>query len=467
MSLPVNAQPDRARNRSDWKMMSCVCVPLWAWAALLMLGWAADVACGQEDFEQAPIEYSAAPPSNRITELQSRLDAGELELKYEPELGYLRSVLQALEIPVESQVLVFSKTSLQLRRISPRTPRAIYFGDDLYLGYCQAGDVLEVSAVDPQLGTVFYTLSQKPAEPPRFERRTDNCVVCHASSRTEGVPGHVVRSLYVDPQGHPQLSAGSRNVTHTTPIKDRWGGWYVTGQHGEQTHLGNLVLQDDESPSLVDNSAGQNLSSLEGRFPTGRYLTPYSDITALMVLEHQVLVHNRITKANYTYRQAVAYQEVMNKALQQPMETELESTSRRIQSAGDRLIEALLFVNEAPLSGPIRGTAGFEAVFTAAGPRDSQGRSLRDLEMERRMFRYPCSYLIYSEAFQQLPERMRDYVWQRLRAILHGEVADEKFAHLSVADRRAILEILAETHPQVPANWLAASTPSNSAAEND
>ena len=300
---------------------------------------------------------------------------------------------------------------------------------------------------------------------PRFERRTDNCLVCHTSSRTEGVPGHVVRSLYVDPQGHPQLSAGSRNVTHTTPIKDRWGGWYVTGEHGEQTHIGNLVLHDDETPALKDNSAGQNLRTLEGRFLTERYLTPFSDITALMVLEHQVLVHNRITKANYTYRQAVAYQEVMNKALQQPLETELESTGRRIQSAGDRLVEALLFVNEAPLAGPIRGNAGFEAVFTANGPRDSQGRSLRDLEMQQRMFRYPCSYLIYSEAFQQLPQRMRDYVWSRLRSVLHSEVDDEKFAHLSSDDRRAILEILAETHPQVPANWLEASSNPAAAAE--
>ena len=185
-----------------------------------------------DEFEREPILYSESTPDNCISRLQQRLDAGELTLTHEGDKSYLPSVLKALEVPVESQMLVFSKTSLQMRRISPRTPRAIYFNDDVYVGFCQSGDVLEISAVDAQLGTVFYTLDTEEKEKPQFERRTDNCLVCHSSSRTEGVPGHLVRSLYVDAGGQPLLSAGSRMVDHTTPIEHRWGGWYVTGSHG-------------------------------------------------------------------------------------------------------------------------------------------------------------------------------------------------------------------------------------------
>lgn len=228
-----------------------------------------------------------------------------MELAYEGDKSYLPSLLKALNVPIESQMLVFSKTSLQMRRISPRTPRAIYFNDDVYVGFCQTGDVLEISAVGPQLGTVFYTLTQEENEKPQFQRRNDNCLVCHNSSRTEGVPGHLVRSLYVDASGQPLLSAGSRMVDHTTPIEQRWGGWYVTGTHGLQKHLGNLIVRGRDVQEPVDNSAGQNVSDLKDCLNLERYVSPHSDIVALMMQEHQVLVHNRIVKANFDTRQAL------------------------------------------------------------------------------------------------------------------------------------------------------------------
>lgn len=422
----------------------------------LSLAWPAVRAAAQEDFEKPPISYSASTPANRVSRLQERLDQQAATLTFEPGRGYLQSLLAALEVPVESQVLVFSKTSLQLRRIAPETPRAIYFGDDVYVGFCQQGDVLEVSAMDPELGTVFYTLDQRAVEAgesPRLERRGDSCLVCHASSRTEGVPGHVVRSLFVDETGYPVLSGGSRNVNHTTPFHERWGGWYVTGTHGAQQHLGNLIVAERPQSTRVDNPQGQNVTSLVDRIDTSPYLTPHSDIVALMVLEHQVLVQNRITAANFTTRQALAYNDLMNTALRNAPETRLESTTRRIQNAGDKLVEALLFVDEAPLTAAVSGTSGFAAGFAARGPRDSRGRSLRDLDLTRRMFQYPCSYLIYSEGFCALPEEMRDYVWSRLWSVLSGADDDPKYAHLAPADRAAIVEILRETHPSLPPGW--------------
>jgi hypothetical protein len=406
-----------------------------------------------DEFERAPILYSESTPHNRVSDVQAQIDRDELHLEYSPEFGYLPSLLKALQVPVESQSLVFSKTSLQMRRISPRTPRAIYFSDDVYVGFCQSGEVLEISAVDPKLGAVFYSLDQRQMDRPQIVRRTDNCLVCHSSSRVEGVPGHVIRSLYVDNSGQPLLSGGSRTVDHTTPIDQRWGGWYVTGTHGTQKHLGNLTVKGRDFVEPVDNSEGHNLVDLEFRINPDRYLTAHSDIVALMVLEHQAFVHNRLTRANFDTRQALAYEATINDAMDKPAGSELESTTRRIKSTGDRLVQALLFTDEAPLTAPIKGTSGYAEQFASSGPRDKQGRSLRDLDMTTRMFKYPCSYLIYSKSFDGLPSQSRDYVLQRLWDVLSGNDTSKEFSHLSPTDRRTILEILCETKNGLPDYW--------------
>jgi hypothetical protein len=406
-----------------------------------------------QDFERPPIEYSLATPENCVSQLQSRIDSGEAKLEFSNDLGYLTSVLAALKVPHESQMLVFSKTSLQRQRISPATPRAIYFNDDVYVGFCQSGNVLEISAADPQLGAVFYTLDQRPEENPRFTRQTDNCLICHSSSRTDGVPGHVARSLLVDRSGDPRFSSVSYSVNHTTPLERRWGGWYVTGTHGAQKHLGNLIVRGRDAPEAIENIAGRNVTTLADRFTVARYLTPHSDIVALMVLEHQILVHNRLARANYAVRQALFYETEFNRERGEPENTRLEITTRSIQLAGDELVEAMLLVEEAQLTATIRGTSDYAEIFAQAGPRDSQGRSLRELDLKRRLFRYPCSYLIYSQAFDQLPPEMSDYVWQRLWDVLVNEKDAQKFAHLTSEDRQAIVEIIRDTKRNAPAFW--------------
>jgi hypothetical protein len=412
-----------------------------------------EVRPAEDEFEKEPILYSQSKPQNRVSVLQERLKHGEVEIPYSKEMGYLPALLKALEVPVESQVLVFSKTSLQMMRISPRKPRAIFFNDDVYVGYCQSGEVLEISVSDPLLGAVFYTLDQQEGETPAIIRRTENCLVCHSSSRMEGVPGHVIRSLYVESGGQPLMSAGGRTVDHTTPIEDRWGGWYVTGTHGSQKHIGNLVIHGRNVVEPVDNSAGLNVVDLKYRIDPDYYPTMHSDIVALMVMEHQTLVHNRLTKASFETRQALAYDEFMNSALGEPDATTLESTTRRIQGVADRLVDSMLLVNEAKIVDPIRGTSGFAEIFATAGPRDSQGRSLRDLDLTTRMFKYPCSYLIYSPTFDSLPREVLDRVYQRLWDILSGAEQSEKYAHLGPEDRTAIVEILRETKQNLPEYW--------------
>jgi len=413
---------------------------------LLALPGAADAARGQ-DFEQAPINYAKRAPNNAASRLFADLEAGRKTLKFDEEFGYLPALLDALRVPRSSQTLVFSKTSLQRSRIAPETPRALYFNDDVYIGYCQQGEVVEISATDDELGTVFYTLDQRETHVPLWTRQTDNCLTCHASSSTNNVPGHLIRSVYSDLEGFPILSASSYRTDQTSPLEHRWGGWYVSGTHGAQKHLGNLVIRTHDEPEAVDNSAGQNVLDLSKLVDTERYLTPHSDLVALMVLEHQAPAHNRITHANFATRQALHYEAELNRELGEPAGKRWDSTTSRIKSACEPLVEYLLFCDETPLTERIAGSSRFAEEFAAPGPRDKRGRSLRELDLTKRMFRYPCSYLIYSSSFAALPKEAKSYVYRRLHEILDGRDESPKFRHLTPADRRAVREILRDTLP--------------------
>jgi hypothetical protein len=310
-----------------------------------------------------------------------------------------------------------------------------------------------VAAIDPQLGTVFYSLEQKQAAKPRFARRKETCMTCHGSSQNQGFPGLLVRSVYADGAGYPVLSLGTHRIDHSSPLDQRWGGWYVTGTSGKQTHRGNLIVRDHHDLEKLNPAAGTNVTDLSRRFKTSAYLTKHSDIVALMVLEHQTEMHNRITRANFQTRLALYEEAEINKALGKPAGQHSDSTLSRIKNAGEPLVQYLLFSEEARLTEPIKGTSDFAREFVQRGPRDRKGRSLRDLDLQRRLFKFSCSYLIYSEAFDSLPGPVKDYVLRRLWEVLSGKDKSKEFAHLSVADRQAILEILLATKRHLPAYW--------------
>jgi hypothetical protein len=413
-----------------------------------------------DDFDREPIRYSASNPNNIVSRLEERLQTGKARLTYEEHFGYLRSLLRELNVPQSSQMLVFSKTSFQRNRIAPKTPRALYFNDDVYIGFCQFGDVLEISAVDPQLGTVFYTLDQSSPDKPLFTRQGDNCLLCHGGSQTQGIPGHLVRSTFSDGQGFPILAAGTYRIDHTSPLRNRWGGWYVTGTHGKQTHLGNLIVRGKTVTEPVDNPAGMNLTGLDKRIDRSAYLTGHSDIVALMVLEHQTEGHNLLTRAAFQTRMALHQEAVLNRELGEPATHRWDSTNIRIRSAGDALVKYMLFCDEAALTEKIVGTSGFAEEFVRRGSRDARGHSLRDFDLERRLFKYPCSYLIYSPSFDALPAQMKEYVLRRIWDVLSGKDQSKEFAHLSAADRMAIREILVATRPDLPDYWRAKTTES-------
>lgn len=403
-----------------------------------------------DDFDREPILYRDSKPDNAISRLQTKLDKGEKKLEYDPNFGYLKSVLTALDVPTNSQTLVFSKTSLQRERIKPETPRALYFNDDVYIGFCQNGEVVEVSVADPELGTVFYAMDQEKVEKPAFSRQVDSCLLCHGGSQTQSIPGHMLRSVFSDAEGQPILASGTYRTDQSSPFKERFGGWYVTGEVGDQFHLGNKVFNKRDSFRDVNWKAGMNLTDLEPFCDMSTYPAKTSDIVALMVLSHQVEMHNRITRANFQTRQALHYEQALNKGLGEAEDHRWPSTTSRIKSACEPLLEYLFFQEEQKLESPVSGNSDFAQTFAKRGPFDSKGRSLREFDLKTRMFKYPCSYLIYTDSFQKLPPEASEYIQKRMDEILAGKDKSGKFDRLSASDRQNIREILAETLPKKP-----------------
>ena len=372
---------------------------------------------GYLPFADAPIYYRSENLSDPVAKLQKELDRGAMKLEYEPGHGYLRSVLDALHVPVSSQTLVFSKTSFQYPKISPETPRALYYNDDVYVGQVHDGKSLEVVSFDPVQGAIFYVMDEHRVDRPRFERSELDCVQCHVAASTKGVPGVMLRSVYTAPSGMQAAGTASFITGQESPLKDRWGGWYITGRLGSVAHMGNALL-----PGHVD---------------TVPYLSNYSDVVAHLVLAHQTQMHNLITLTNYRTRLALY----------------ANGARMQFERPAEQLVRYLLFADEAPLPEPVAGTSGFAEEFAAKGPRDPRGRSLRDFDLQKRIFKYPCSYLIYSEAFDSIPEPAKSYIYSRLFDILSGRDRSPDFASLSTEDRRAILEILVTTKPGLPADW--------------
>jgi hypothetical protein len=403
--------------------------------------------------DDEPILYSKTAVHDPVARLQEQIDRGELKLNYDDAHGYLSSVLAALKIPASSQTLVFSKTSFQRNLISPHKPRALYFNDDVYIGWVREGSVLEVASMDRRQGTLFYTLKQEKSAKPRFVRQTYDCLQCHESGMSQGVPGLLMRSVYPDEEGQPILSAGTFVSSDQSPWRQRWGGWYVTGTHGGMRHMGNVILADEEHPEQLDVNFGANLTDLCQRIKTAPYLAPTSDIVALMVLEHQTNLHNLMTKADYETRIALRDQQAMNQALKEKPDYRSPSTTHRIQSACEPLVRAMLFAGEAKLTYPVQGTSAFAREFATLGPFDKEGRSLRQFDLTRRLFKYPCSYLIYSEQFDALPAEAKSYVYRRLWEVLNGSDTSTPFSSLTEQDRSAILQILRESKRDLPGYW--------------
>ena len=364
------------------------------------------------------IKYLTADTDTVVDRLNQKLRDGSAKLVYDQKTGYLKSVLNLLNVPVESQVMVYTQTSLQAPHIKMNNPRAVYFNDTVSVGYIRGAGLIEVVAQDPKMGSIFYTVREEPAQQATFGR-DQQCLRCHLSWDTLGVPGLSVLTTF--PRKSEMDYANGGFVDHYKPIEERWGGWYVTGKKLPPRHMGNYPLI---IPKGITSPPPARLS-LEGQFDLDGYLAPYSDIVALMVLEHQAHFSNLVTRATW--------------------ETKLGETMR-IAEAADALADYMLFVDEAKIpGGGIEGSSGYAEKFAARGPKDSKGRSLRDLDLKTRLQKYPLSYMIYSPAFQGMPDAPKNLVMGKIERVLSGELSDPKYAHLTPQLRAEIREILQST----------------------
>ncbi len=289
--------------------------------------------------EHPAIEYATRPPHDPIAELNRALDAGRAALTYEPETGYLRSVLGALRVPTESQMLVLSRTGVQRLVTSPANPRALYYNDTVAVGYIRGSPFLELVAHDPEQGAVFYTINQRDTPTPAFSRQTA-CLTCHVAATTLEVPGFMTRSLRAAPDGTLKLRLGSHHVDHRTPIAQRWGGWFVTGRHGRMSHLGNVVTNSADAPVSLVPGGALNARTLDGAVNLAGYLSRHSDVVALAVFDHQTRALNLLTRLAWEAR--VAAHEGT------PVESPV------VRGLVSDLVDYLLFVDEAPLDGGLR-----------------------------------------------------------------------------------------------------------------
>jgi hypothetical protein len=365
--------------------------------------------------------------SDPVSELREKVRKGEVRLDFDKERGYLPALLRTLNIPVSSQTLVFSKTSFQSEHISPSSPRALYFSDTVYAGWARGSGVTELISVDPSGSSAFYMVGRGDDGQPIFERSTGHdCSVCHYAQEAKTfVPQLSFLSVIPDATGSIE-GAYPIPTDDRSPFSERWGGWYVTGTHGAQRHAGNRWSMTPSSvfggATEVNPASSQNIVDLKGRFDTSYYLSADSDIVALSVMAHQIELQNLISLAAAKPGTAPA-------------------------DIAERLVKALLFSGAESFTSPIHGTTRFAAEFTAQGPKDARGRSLRDFDLTTRLFRYPLSYMIYTAPFQGLAEPVKAHVAKRLQEVLSGEDHSPAFAHLSKEDRSAIMEILHDTRP--------------------
>jgi hypothetical protein len=398
------------------------------WKAL----WAEDFqgSAHKLDFDGPPIGYSTRDATDPVARLDETLgDAGAGTQPYDPRFGYLPRVLELLRVPVSSQMLVFSKTSVQRRSIDPSNPRALYFSDDVYVGFIPGASEIEIAAVDADLGTVFYTVHQDREEPLRF-KRSNECLSCHGAARSMGVPGFVLRSLDTDDEGEVVPATDTSAVTHCTPVAERWGGWYVTNAPADWVHRANHPGQDEQSEAQKRRLLGKIGASK-------RYPFSGSDTLALLVHDHQTHMHNYITRLQMEGKQRIVeYGHV-----------------RYLDTQVRAFLRYLLFTEEASLPSPMKPAPGFVDAFQKDAKRDSKGRSLRDFDLQTRLFKYPCSFLLDSEAFRKLPEMVRQKILDRLHTVLLGEDPHADFAGIPAAGRRAVLEILRETCPDLTQGW--------------
>lgn len=388
------------------------------------------------DFKAPPHSYLDWKPKDRFAELQEKAQKGEVKIDTSSDRAFLSSLLQALNVPVSSQMLVFSASSLQSEIINPRNPRALYFNEDTYIGWVPGG-LVEIIAADPEMGPIFYVFDRlRPGGPVPNVTRSTKCMNCHAGNATRRLPGLIAESLLVSQAGS-SLETYRRDVQgHQIPLENRFGGWHLTGEHNLTDNKANVM-------GLTRNGRIEKTPVPPGQFSNlDLHLLPTSDILPHLVHEHQMGFENRLVYAIYTMRQLKAE----NKGL---MSSEGKA---EIEERAQELARYIVFADEAKF--PAKGIVGdpkYAEDFLRDRKMTKAGLSLKDFDMKTRIFKHRCSFMLYTDTWEHAPKEIKDRVYYRMAEALRD--AQPSMPHLAAEERRVIREILKETLRDLPAWW--------------
>lgn len=389
------------------------------------------------DFKAAPHSYLDAQPKDRFAELQEKVQQGEVKLDTSNDKAFLSSLLEALNIPITSQIMVFSASSLQSEIINPRNPRSLYFNEDTYLGWVPGG-LVEIIAADPEMGPMFYVYDRlQPGGPVPGVQRSTKCMNCHAGNATRRLPGLIAESLLVSQAGS-SLETYRRDVQgHQIPLEDRFGGWHLTGDHHLSSHKANVM-------GLAQNRKIEKTPVPPGQFSDlGLHLLPTSDILPHLIHEHQIGFENRLVYAIYTLRQLKHENRGLLGA----------AAKAEIEERAQEMARYIMFADEAKF--PSRGITGDPAYaqdFLRDRKLTEAGLSLKDFDMRTRMFKHRCSYMLYTDTWKQAPKELKERIYYHMALYLRDQ-PDAHHAHLAPAERMAVRGILKETMNDLPAWW--------------
>ncbi|MFO1020622.1 MAG: hypothetical protein U0903_07995 [Planctomycetales bacterium] len=353
-------------------------------------------------YASRPIDYFSKEIDHPVSRIVNADGTPTAPLSARGKSGYLVDLLSSLKIPPESQLLVYSKTSVNVKLVSPRKPRAIYFNDDTYVAWIPESSSVEITAIDPRKGAVFLTLNQAPA-PAQFQRQ-ESCLACHVGKGTQGIPGLLMKSVTADTSGNPVTSI--RDVDRMTPWKDLAGGWYLSGVPRGFDHAG--IMLDATRNDVLE----QDYYPLRG-----------SDVVAFAVLKHQLEVQNLLIRLRYEH------------VLGKPMDSM------------QPLLKSLFFQADPGLPAPL-SSSPFAKKFSERGMKARTGGSLRTLNLETRLFEHRLSYLIDSRIVKAYPPELRRILYGRVAAGVTDK-APEIAGHLSPEERQKIEQILRETQPEI------------------
>ena len=389
------------------------------------------------DFKAPPHSYLDWKPKDRFAEFQEKAQKGGVKLDTTNDKAFLTSLLEALNIPISSQILVFSASSLQSEIINPRNPRALYFNEDTYLGWVPGG-LVEIIAADPEMGPMFYVFDRlRPGGPVPNVTRSTKCMNCHAGNATRRLPGLIAESLLVSRAGS-SLETFRRDVQgHQIPLELRFGGWHLTGQHNIANNKANVM-------GIPNNGRNEITSVNPGQYSDlSLHLLPTSDILPNLVNEHQMGFENRLVYAIYTVRQLKSEGKGMLGA----------SAKAEIEERAQELARYIVFADEAKF--PAKGMVG-DPAYVQAFLRDRKtsktGLSLKDLDLKTHMFKHRCSYMLYTDTWKAAPKELKERVYYHMALYLR-EQPDAQHAHLAPGERVAIRGILKDTMKDLPAWW--------------